>query len=322
MNQKQRLTIRNSDGTVSQPTKTTFEKALYRLAEYEDLGYTPEELKQILSKIDCENQISSNDDEQVDFPSELFEFLMYISIARCEADITHKDISDFCSNATQSDIDNLRSIYNQFNERVDSVPDQTTAYDVSDLIGEVKKLIFSYRYKDGDIVKKVYILCKKKNIECDRPGKCADCMSNDFCAHISTITYAAEEEDVLRQNCFDDQSSSQCRKAFRDLKHTVDLIKNVMDSKDRIKATVQYAYQDGGRFKARMSVTIGNKYVVHDIKVYDDPQNGLSVVMPMIRQKSGDSYVPVSAFHALDSATSNLIKNKVLETYKDYLEGN
>lgn len=320
MNQKQRLTIRNSDGTVSQPTKTTFEKALYRLAEYEDLGYTPEELKQILSKIDCENQISSNDDE-VDFPSELFEFLMYISIARCEADITHKDISDFCSNATQSDIDNLRSIYNQFNERVDSVPDQTTACDVSDLICEVKKLVFSHRYKDGDIVKKVYILCKKKNIECDRPGKCADCMSNDFCAHISTITYAAEKEDVLRQNCFDDRSSSQCRKAFRNLKHTVDLIKNVMDSKDRIKATVQYAYQDGGRLKARMSVTIGNKYVVHDVKVYDDPQNGLSVVMPMIRQKSGDSYVPVSAFHALDSETSNLIKNKVLEACKDYLEG-
>lgn len=43
-----RLTMRNSDGTVSQPTSTTIESAFYRLAEYEDLGYTPEDLHKIL----------------------------------------------------------------------------------------------------------------------------------------------------------------------------------------------------------------------------------------------------------------------------------
>ena len=32
----ERLTIRNSDGTVSQPTTTTVEQVFYRLAEYED----------------------------------------------------------------------------------------------------------------------------------------------------------------------------------------------------------------------------------------------------------------------------------------------
>lgn len=32
----QRLTIKNSDGTYSQPTHTTFEKMFYRLAEFED----------------------------------------------------------------------------------------------------------------------------------------------------------------------------------------------------------------------------------------------------------------------------------------------
>ena len=31
----ERLTIRNSDGTVSQPTSTTIEAAFYRLADYE-----------------------------------------------------------------------------------------------------------------------------------------------------------------------------------------------------------------------------------------------------------------------------------------------
>ena len=42
-----RLTIRNSDGSVSQPTDTTFEKAMYRLAAYEDTGFDPEELSEI-----------------------------------------------------------------------------------------------------------------------------------------------------------------------------------------------------------------------------------------------------------------------------------
>ena len=32
----ERLTIRNSDGTVSQPTSTTVEAVFYRLADYED----------------------------------------------------------------------------------------------------------------------------------------------------------------------------------------------------------------------------------------------------------------------------------------------
>ena len=42
-----RLTIRNSDSSVSQPTDTTFEKAMYRRADYEDTGLTPEELSEI-----------------------------------------------------------------------------------------------------------------------------------------------------------------------------------------------------------------------------------------------------------------------------------
>lgn len=33
----ERLTIRNNDGTYSQPTKTTFEKLFYKVAEFEDL---------------------------------------------------------------------------------------------------------------------------------------------------------------------------------------------------------------------------------------------------------------------------------------------
>ena len=40
----ERLTIRNSDGTVSQPTTTSIEALFYRLAAYEDTGLEPEEV--------------------------------------------------------------------------------------------------------------------------------------------------------------------------------------------------------------------------------------------------------------------------------------
>ena len=39
-----RMTIRNSDWTVSQPTNPNWENVLYRLAAYEDTGLEPEEI--------------------------------------------------------------------------------------------------------------------------------------------------------------------------------------------------------------------------------------------------------------------------------------
>ena len=39
-----RMTIRNSDWTVSQPTNLNWENVLYRLAAYEDTGLEPEEI--------------------------------------------------------------------------------------------------------------------------------------------------------------------------------------------------------------------------------------------------------------------------------------
>ena len=42
------MTIRNRDGTVSQPTGLKWAEALERLADYEDSGLTPEELHELL----------------------------------------------------------------------------------------------------------------------------------------------------------------------------------------------------------------------------------------------------------------------------------
>ena len=41
----ERLTIRNSDGSVSQPTGTTVEEVFYRLAAYEDTGVEPNKVE-------------------------------------------------------------------------------------------------------------------------------------------------------------------------------------------------------------------------------------------------------------------------------------
>ena len=54
-----RLTIRNSDGSVSHPTYLKWAEALERLAEYEDTGYTPEEIRDpgfIPACIGCEGK--------------------------------------------------------------------------------------------------------------------------------------------------------------------------------------------------------------------------------------------------------------------------
>ena len=45
-----RMTIRNSDWTVSQPTNLNWENVLYRLAAYEDTGLEPEDLKKAFNE--------------------------------------------------------------------------------------------------------------------------------------------------------------------------------------------------------------------------------------------------------------------------------
>lgn len=48
----ERLTIRNADGTVSQPTGLKWAEVLKRLAAYEDIGLSPEEIKLNMDGLD------------------------------------------------------------------------------------------------------------------------------------------------------------------------------------------------------------------------------------------------------------------------------
>lgn len=47
----ERLTIRNSDGSVSQPTNTTVEAVFCRLAEYEDTDLTPADVRDMKNEL-------------------------------------------------------------------------------------------------------------------------------------------------------------------------------------------------------------------------------------------------------------------------------
>lgn len=47
----ERLTIRNGDGSVSQPTSTTVGAAFERLALYEDTGFTPADVRDIRNEL-------------------------------------------------------------------------------------------------------------------------------------------------------------------------------------------------------------------------------------------------------------------------------
>jgi hypothetical protein len=49
----ERLTIRNSDGSVSQPTSTTIQAVYEKLAAYEDTGLEPEEINDICYRFSC-----------------------------------------------------------------------------------------------------------------------------------------------------------------------------------------------------------------------------------------------------------------------------
>ena len=53
----ERLTIRNSDGSVSQPTATTIAAVFQRLAAYEDTGMTPEQIRNAQDTLQCFDNI-------------------------------------------------------------------------------------------------------------------------------------------------------------------------------------------------------------------------------------------------------------------------
>lgn len=67
-----------------------------------------------------------------------------------------------------------------------------------------------------------------------------------------------------------------------------------------------------GKMKAVVSITIDNKFVVHDIKVIEG-EKGLFIAMPSRKAADGE-YRDIA--HPINSDTRNMIQTLILEQYE------
>ena len=70
-----------------------------------------------------------------------------------------------------------------------------------------------------------------------------------------------------------------------------------------------------GKMKAVVSITLDDVFVVHDIKVIEG-EKGLFIAMPSKKTADGE-YRDIA--HSINSATRELIQNKILDAYKEAL---
>ena len=70
-----------------------------------------------------------------------------------------------------------------------------------------------------------------------------------------------------------------------------------------------------GKMKAVVSITLDDVFVVHDIKVIEG-EKGLFLAMPSKKTADGE-YRDIA--HPINSATRELIQNKILDAYKEAL---
>ena len=73
--------------------------------------------------------------------------------------------------------------------------------------------------------------------------------------------------------------------------------------------------EGSGKMKAIVSITIDDEFVLHDIKVVDG-EKGLFIAMPSKKTADGE-YRDIA--HPINSATRELIQNKILDAYKEAL---
>lgn len=67
-----------------------------------------------------------------------------------------------------------------------------------------------------------------------------------------------------------------------------------------------------GKMKAIVSITFGNEFVVHDIKVIEG-QNGLFIAMPSRKTPDGE-FKDIA--HPINTDTRERIQNAILEEYE------
>ena len=71
-----------------------------------------------------------------------------------------------------------------------------------------------------------------------------------------------------------------------------------------------------GKMKAVVSITIGDEFVVHDIKVIEG-EKGLFIAMPSRKSADGE-YRDIA--HPINSETRDQLQKLILEKYKEEME--
>ncbi len=69
---------------------------------------------------------------------------------------------------------------------------------------------------------------------------------------------------------------------------------------------------DEGKMKARVSITIDNQFVVHEIKVIEG-ENGLFIAMPS-KKLSGGEYKDIA--HPINKETRTMLQELILKAYE------
>ncbi len=69
------------------------------------------------------------------------------------------------------------------------------------------------------------------------------------------------------------------------------------------------------RLKAVASVTFDNEFVVHEIKVIENPEGVLFIAMPSKKIKSTGEHKDIA--HPINPATREKIQNAILEVYNN-----
>lgn len=70
-----------------------------------------------------------------------------------------------------------------------------------------------------------------------------------------------------------------------------------------------------GKMKAIASITIDNEFVVHEIKVIENPEGVLFIAMPSKKIKSTGEHKDIA--HPINPATREKIQKAILEVYNN-----
>ena len=182
-----RLTIKNSDGSYSQPTHTTFEKMFYKLAEFEDFmeQYKIQNLNQLhLITIFYETFSKKNQNMITDEYLKIAKFIKMQGFDRFEE---FKDsYEDYKSRAFQNEDDN--NIVNQLIEKLELPLDENLIIDKVSQIQKENKELKNIWQKLNDWLED-YLAQNRKIDEEARHGTDSSIIANIRIDTLKTILY-------------------------------------------------------------------------------------------------------------------------------------